>query len=118
MTSRLTKKRQQILDVLKSSKDALSAKEVHTRLSETDLVTVYRALDFLVKARLVTALHFDTETKYEFQKTPHHHAICKNCSKIIHFSTPSKQLETLLKVEDFCVEEVEVTVRGTCKHSH
>ena len=116
MDIQFTKKRLQILEVLKASKDAVSASSIHSSLPQIDLATIYRNLDLFTKAGLVKKLQLDDEALYEYQETPHHHAVCNNCDKIIHFTIPKKDLAKLVKVKDFIVEDVDVTVRGNCRH--
>ena len=104
---------------MKAANEALSAKDIHSLLPATDLVTIYRALELFTKEKTISALHFDTsETKYEYQHTPHHHAICDNCEKIIHFDAKNEKIKQLLELDDFAIESIEVTVRGTCKNKH
>lgn len=117
MNFRLTKNRKAILDVLKESGGALSAAEIHAQLPEMDLVTVYRNLELFTKEKLIKELHLGTdEAQYEYQAKPHHHAVCTNCDRVIHFEASDQQLKKLLCVKDFKIDEVEVTVRGVCKH--
>jgi Fur family transcriptional regulator, ferric uptake regulator len=114
-TLRLTKKRQAILDVLKSEHGALSAAELHTKLPQLDLVTIYRNLDLFVKEKLVKRVMLDTsEARFEYQREPHHHALCTDCNKVIHFKALDSAIIKLLGLENFTVEDLEITVRGTC----
>ena len=117
MTIRLTKKRQEILDFLRQSPDALSVADIHKHLADTDLVTVYRTLDLFVKEKMIKQIHLKSgEALYEHQRQPHHHALCIECNKIIHFTAENDQLKKILKLQEFNIQEIEVNVRGTCKH--
>ena len=114
-TLRLTKKRQAILDTLQATHGALSAAELHQALPELDLVTIYRNLDLFVKEKLVKRVMLDTtEARYEYQREPHHHALCTDCHKVIHFTALDDAIIKLLGLEGFKVEDLEITVRGTC----
>ena len=114
---KLTKKRQQILDVLKKHHGTHSAADIHKKLPGVDLVTIYRNLELFTKEKVVKQFHLDSkEAVYEYQEEPHHHAICSDCHKVIHFKAPDDKIKKLLGIEDFDVDELEVTVRGTCKH--
>ncbi len=113
----MTKKRQALLDALKRSGRAVSAKELHRSLKDIDLVTIYRNLELFAKEKMVAQVHFsDTETRYEYQQEPHHHAVCTNCEKVIHFTAKNEQLKRLLKLHHFDVDSIEVTVRGRCRY--
>ncbi len=113
----MTKKRQAILDCLKQHHGTLSAKNIHAHVPDIDLVTIYRSLDLFVKERLIREVHLGTgEAQYEYQHEPHHHAVCTNCERVIHFTAPDKKIKELLGLTNFDVDEIEVTVRGVCKH--
>lgn len=117
MKTRLTQKRQAILDVLQSNKAALSAAQVHALLPEMDLATVYRNLEFFTQEKMIKKLQLGTqEARFEYQHEPHHHALCDSCEKVIHFTAPDKKIIKLLGLENFQVDELEVTVRGS--HTH
>jgi Fur family transcriptional regulator, ferric uptake regulator len=115
MTKRHSKKRDQILSVMKEAKTALSAGSIHTQLPKIDKVTIYRNLELFVSEGLVKAFNFGgTETLYEYQHHPHHHAVCTDCDRVIHFTAEDKKLSKLLGLTDFQVTEI--TVKGICNH--
>ena len=115
MTIRLTEKRTLILNTLKAQPKALSAADIHRLLPDIDLVTIYRNLDIFAKEKLIKRVALGTdEALYEYQKEPHHHAVCTDCEKVIHFKAPDKKIIKLLGLEGFEVDELEVTVRGKC----
>ena len=117
MKKRHSKKREQILAVLQSAATALSAAAVHERLPAIDQATIYRNLDLFVQEGLIKKLHFGgAESLYEFQGHPHHHAVCTDCERVIHFTAPDEKIKKLLGLTDFTVTELELTVRGTCTH--
>ena len=114
MKLKLTKKRQAILDALKGKKAALSAADVHALVPDIDLATVYRNLEYFTKEKTIKKLQLGTqEARFEYQHEPHHHAVCGQCEKVIHFTAPDKKIIKLLGLENFNIEELEVTVRGT-----
>lgn len=118
MTRRHSKKREQILDVLKREHGALSAAELHAHLPELDLTTIYRNLDVFVADGDVKKLQLGgNEARFEYMHEPHHHAVCTECERVIHFTAPDEKIKKLLGIEDFRVDELEVTVRGKCNHS-
>jgi Fe2+ or Zn2+ uptake regulation protein len=115
---RLTKHRQEILDILDHSEDALSAADIYTALPHVNLVTIYRSLEYFVKAKLVKKLNFgEQEAQYEIQEEPHHHAICSDCNKIIHFTLDDAKLIKEFSLANFTITDLEVTLRGHCKHN-
>lgn len=105
------------MTILQKAKTALSAGSIHMLLPEVDKVTIYRNLDLFVSEGVVKTLNFGgTETLYEYQHHPHHHAVCTDCDKVIHFTAPDEKIKKLLGLDDFKVSELEVTVRGICNH--
>jgi Fe2+ or Zn2+ uptake regulation protein len=117
MTLKITPKRQAVLDLLKNSKQALSASEISAKLPDINLVTIYRTLDLLSSEKIIKKFQFDeTEAKYEYQHEPHHHAVCSVCDKVIHFTAPDEKIKKLLGLKNFSVDEIEVTVKGECPH--
>lgn len=112
---KITKKRQMILDVLKKCPGSLSAAAVHEHVPTIDLVTVYRNLDLFVKEKIIKQIYIGTgEAQYEYQHQPHHHAVCDNCGKVIHFKVSEEKLKRIFKVRGFTVDDIEVTVKGSC----
>jgi Fur family ferric uptake transcriptional regulator len=117
MKQRYSKKREQILEALKKAHGGLSAAKIHTLLPKLDLTTIYRNLEVFVSQGDVKKLNLKgKEAVYEYQVKPHHHAICVECERVIHFTAPDEQIKKLLGVKDFQVDELEVTVRGICTH--
>ena len=117
MTIRMTTKRKAILNCLQTHHGTLSAKDIHQKLPEVDLVTIYRNLDLFVKERMIREVHLGAdEALYEYQKEPHHHAVCTDCERVIHFTAHDAKIRESLGLQDFDVDEIEVTVRGSCKH--
>lgn len=115
MIPRNSKKRQQILDMLKHEHGALSAADIHARLPDLNLTTIYRNLEFFVTSGEVKKLLLTgKEALYEYHHESHHHAVCTDCERIVHFTAPDEELKKLLGVSDFDVQEIEVTVRGKC----
>lgn len=113
---RLTAHRKEILDHLTHSREALSASTIYKALPQINLVTIYRALEFLTAAGSVKKVHLDgDEAHYEVQHEPHHHAICTKCGKVIHFTTNDTALAAEFQVPGFVVQDLEVTIRGLCR---
>lgn len=114
----MTKKRAAILAVLKNTGDLLSAAELHRELPEIDLATIYRNLDLFTREGIIKKLTFGDEARFEYQQQPHHHAICDDCGRTIHFTVSPEKLAALLPVADFASQTVDITVRGTCAYGH
>jgi Fur family peroxide stress response transcriptional regulator len=118
MAIKLTTKRQAVLDTLKNNHGTMSAADIHSTLPNIDLVTIYRTVELFTKEKMIKQFHLTSgEAQYEYQTEPHHHAVCTTCERVIHFTAPDQKLKKLLGIEDFDVDEIEVTVKGIC-HKH
>ena len=117
MKPRLTTNRKAVLEILQKKKDLLSAADMHKLLPELDLVTIYRSLEYLTKVGLIKKIRLgdSQEARFEYQDSPHHHAVCTECDKVIHFTASDDKIKKLLGINDFEVGEVEITVKGVCK---
>lgn len=116
---RITKHRQEIIDLLETNEEALSAAEIHTALPHINLVTIYRNLESFVEAGTITKLNLGgDEARFEIQHEPHHHAICNECNKVIHFSVNDEELIKEFSLPGFAIKNIEVTLRGTCTKKH
>lgn len=112
---KLTLHRQTILDFLSDCGETKSAAELHAALPHINLVTIYRALEFFTAAGSIKKVHLaGDEAHFEVQHEPHHHAICTECGKVIHFTTDDAALAAEFQVPGFVVQDLEVTIRGRC----
>lgn len=117
MNRRHSPKREKVLSVLKNAHGALSAADIHRKVPEIDLTTIYRNLELFVSDGLVKKLDLDKdEAMYEYREENHHHAICTDCNKIIHFNASDEEIMKAIKVPGFVPESLELTVRGKCNH--
>jgi Fe2+ or Zn2+ uptake regulation protein len=117
MTIKLTEKRKKILDILKKHEGVFSANDIHQRLPQIDLVTIYRNLDLFTKEKMIKKVSLsDDEIQYEYQSDPHHHAICTDCKKVIHFNTSDEKIKKVLNIDNFEIDEIDLVVKGKCKH--
>ena len=77
---KLTKNRQKILDLISNSDTPINAKFLKTKV-DFDLSTIYRALDFLERNKLVFSFDFENE-KYYFKEENANFFICDICKHI------------------------------------
>jgi Fur family ferric uptake transcriptional regulator len=105
---KVTKAREAILNILDTTDDHLSAKDIFGKINndypDIGLTTVYRTLDILSSMGLILKLDFgDGQARYELAHdvegtNHHHHLVCTICNKVINYS-------------DFIDEEVELLHR-------
>lgn len=112
---KMTKHRKEIVATLKKIHGTLSASDIHKLLPDIDQVTIYRNLDLFVEVGIIKKLHIGgNEAKYEYQAHPHHHAICNDCDRIIHFNASDETLKQALNIPDFDIKSIDIVVRGNC----
>jgi len=118
MTKRFSKKREAIREVLITEGGALSAARIRDLVPHIDLTTIYRNLDQFVAEGDVKKILLGGEALYEYQPHPHHHAVCDECHRVIHFTAPDEKIKQLLGLTDFRITNLEVTVHGSCTHTN
>lgn len=82
---RATPHRMALLGTLATANAPKTAEELHARLGNADLVTIYRNLQSLVTAGLVREVRFkDSSVRYELadEDSHHHHLVCTGCGKV------------------------------------
>lgn len=79
---RATPQRIALLRALHRAHKPQTAEELHAK-TDADLVTIYRNLQSLVKARVVQEARFkDASVRYELSHGHHHHIVCTSCGTI------------------------------------
>jgi Fur family transcriptional regulator, ferric uptake regulator len=111
---KVTTSRQSVLQLLMKDHGPLTVDQILRSLKDCDcdLVTVYRVVQALEKARIISRCDFgDGISRYEFTESHqghhHHHVICKSC----------RQVEPL----DLCVDqkwEKKLAARGYSDLTH
>ncbi len=120
--SRWTVPRETIIDLLSRTSKHMSAKEIYAALYKIcpgiGLTTVYRTLDLLVRAGLVSRFSFgDGQSRYEFKsgetKEHHHHLICIKCGRIIDYNDfRDEELELVKKTEGILAKKYNYKIMG------
>lgn len=106
---------QNIITVIKNN-PLLTAQEIHGKLPNIDLVTVYRNLKGLVKKGTIRELSIKKgESVYEYVTDEHQHALCKKCGQIHHIEVDKKKLITALDLKSFVLDDIEINIKGYCK---
>ena len=120
--AKITTARRAVLDELIKVEDLhLSAEELTSRIQvhypEVHLSTVYRTLEFLDHAQVLTRVQVGHgPTSYHLHANVHHHAVCDSCGATLDL--PSSLLRPLTKVllreHDFVARPNHLTINGTC----
>ena len=96
----ISKKQQQLLNVLDNCEDELSGQELHRQLIKSDkvmgLTTVYRNLQVLIKHGLIRSRHLPTgEVLYTPVDRDIHHLTCVQCGETSRLEgCPVKDIHT------------------------
>jgi Fur family transcriptional regulator, ferric uptake regulator len=96
---RLTPQRLQVLQVVQTHAQHLTAEEIHAAILPQqpylDIATVYRTLQWLQSVGLVAPISIDGKLHYEYHPLGdhHHHLICQQCG--YHIQIPDTDVATL-----------------------
>ncbi len=122
-TTRYSKKREAILELLRSTDCHPSAEWIYQSLRPSlpnlSLGTVYRNLTFFQEVGLVQSVGVvDGQERFDACVPPHSHFVCEHCSAVIdipEFEVDS-QLNGLVSTQyEFVVNRHELTFYGACK---
>ena len=91
-------------------KNPLSAREIHKKINDCDLASVYRCLSLFESIGLVQAENVDKEKFYCQAGKPHHHIICRKCGHMEEFPCTHK----FNKYKNFTDIEHQLTLYGVC----
>jgi Fur family transcriptional regulator, ferric uptake regulator len=120
---RLTPQRTLIWEVVRSHGRHMTAEEiaveVHQKLPDVNLSTVYRTLELLVGLDLVSETRLGTSRTY-FEVAPepvHHHFVCESCGTVGHISDDllDSLYGSLWDEQGFRATGSRTTVFGLCK---
>ena len=119
-----TEQRAVILEILFNLDEHLSAEEIHNIIKKEHpeynigIATVYRTLNFLEEAELISSISFGSEgKKYEGNKDMHHdHLICTKCGKIVEFFDEQieKRQEEIARENGFKITDHSMQIYGLC----
>jgi Fur family ferric uptake transcriptional regulator len=121
---KFTAQREAILQVLFTSREHLTPEELHALLkqeksgSAIGISTVYRTLNLLEEAGLVSSISFGAHgKKFELSGSDHHdHIICIRCDKIVEFEDEiiEKRQESVAKEAGFELTDHTMQLYGIC----
>jgi Fur family ferric uptake transcriptional regulator len=119
---RVTPQRQLILDAICAAGGHTTFDEIYARVQRTtsavNRATVYRALDFLCKLRLVVGADLGGgHMVYEIAgDTPHHHLVCRACGQQqeVSHKTIKGMFTRLEREHQFHVDLNHVALTGLC----
>lgn len=120
MSTRNTRQREVISQVMEEAEGPLSVPEIHARaqrsLPRLGIATVYRTLKLLGEQHHIHAIAVDGESLYERTGQGHHHHFsCTNCGRVFTLHVCPVDLPSgTVFAEGFVVQSHEVTLYGLC----
>lgn len=114
-----TAARTRVLDVCLNANSPLSVADVAKKVGGTaHLATIYRTLEKLATANLLTRVDFqEGKFRYEYVHDHHHHAVCEGCGKVAEVQ--DDKLENMMdkiKVENgFSITRHALELFGLCQ---
>lgn len=119
---KLTKQRQEILDLIQDSSGHMTADQIHSKLKEQNvtigIATVYRNLNVLYDEKLINRVrHPELGYIYDKNVHDHYHFRCVRCNKIQDVSIEYQdQLHKIVEEELNCqVNTHDINFEGICR---
>jgi len=119
---KLTKQRQEILDLIQDSSGHMTADQIHSKLKEQNvtigIATVYRNLNVLYDEKLINRVrHPELGYIYDKNVHDHYHFRCVRCNKIQDVSIGYQdQLHKIVEKELNCqVNTHDINFEGICR---
>ena len=98
-----------------------TAQEIYNMTREKDptisMGTVYRNLNLLAEQGKILRIKVPGGAdRYDGTIEPHNHAVCTSCGMVMDYNFDFDELNSQLEKSGFKCEELNITVRGTCKN--
>jgi len=118
---RFSKQRELVLKTVKANLIHPTALEVYGMTREVDptisMGTVYRNLNLLAEQGKILRIKVPGGAdRYDGTIEPHNHAVCTRCGMVMDYNFDFDELNSQLEKSGFKCEELNITVRGTCKN--
>jgi Fe2+ or Zn2+ uptake regulation protein len=91
---------------------------IRKRFASISLATLYKNVHTMMAKNLIREVKVPGQkAKYEIEKKPHAHLLCKSCGELkdIEFD-PSTLIENAEKNSSYEADEVSIVISGTCPH--
>ena len=119
---RYSKQRELVLKTVMDNLIHPTAQEIYNMTREKDptisMGTVYRNLNLLAEQGKILRIKVPGGAdRYDGTIAPHNHAVCTKCGMVMDYDYSFDDLnKALLEKSGFKCEELNITVRGTCKN--
>jgi Fe2+ or Zn2+ uptake regulation protein len=90
-------------------------KEIRMKFTSISLATLYKNIHTMMNVNLIREVKIPGQkAKYEIEKTPHAHVVCKTCGELKDIPFDTTTLEDTIKRSDYSAEEVSIMISGIC----
>ena len=118
---RFSKQRELVLRTVKANLIHPTALEIYGMTRAVDptisMGTVYRNLNLLAEQGKILRIKVPGGAdRYDGTIEPHNHAVCTKCGMVMDYTFNFDSLSSQLEKSGFKCEELNITVRGTCKN--
>lgn len=118
---RYSKQRELVLKTVMDNLIHPTAQEIYNMTREKDptisMGTVYRNLNLLAEQGKILRIKVPGGAdRYDGTIEPHNHAVCTKCGMVMDYTFDFDGLSSQLEKSGFKCEELNITVRGTCKN--
>ena len=110
------------MNFLSESTEHPTAEEIYNavkiKLTRISIATVYNNLNFLEKHKIIRMVNIKGVSRFEMKMHPHHHVICRKCSKIEDFESEdlNKYAKQLVNsASNFEIQDVSTNFLGLCE---
>jgi len=118
---RYSKQRELVLRTVQNNLIHPTALEIYNLARAVDptisMGTVYRNLNLLAEQGKILRIKVPGGAdRYDGTIEPHNHAVCTKCGMVMDYNFNFDDLSSQLEKSGFKCEELNITVRGTCKN--
>lgn len=121
MQLRMTSQREVILQELKKSRSHPTADELYDLVKKTlpriSLATVYRNLEILSEAGIISKIEVSGRQKrYDAETVPHHHIYCVKCHRVDNLEGYENDvdLNSIVGRDDYTITGYRLDITGIC----
>lgn len=120
-TQRYSKQRELVLRTVQNNLIHPTAQDIYNLCREKDptisMGTVYRNLNLLAEQGKILQIKVPGGAdRFDGTIKPHNHAVCTSCGMVMDYTFNFDGLSSQLEKSGFKCEELNITVRGTCKN--
>lgn len=89
---------------------------IRQKFASISLATLYKNIHTMMEVSLIREVKVPgMKSKYEIEKKPHAHALCKKCGELIDIPFDSTQLlKNTAQESNYIADEVSIVISGIC----